>query len=176
MWRLFSPNEESEANQMTPTFKDEVMLAGWSETHNGGAKVTFWLSDSSALEAFKRMTVAKGKTAGQRLACVLVEIDDNEQPVGNEGTLKVPLIEPKKAGVTGLALLAVQWCQDVEFQSWLSLAFGDPVKNEQQAKEVVCYLCGITSRKELNTDPAAKNLFEQDIRGPYMLYQNKGQQ
>ncbi|WYX08203.1 hypothetical protein WJ978_19770 [Achromobacter xylosoxidans] len=62
-------------------FQGEVMLAGWSQTHNGGAKVTFWLQDDTDLEAFKAMTVAKGKTAGQRLALVAVEIGDDEQPV-----------------------------------------------------------------------------------------------
>jgi hypothetical protein len=68
-------------SDLTPVFHGEVMLAGWSESHNGGAKVTFWLSDPSELDAFRAMTVAKGKTAGQRLGCALVEIGDDDKPV-----------------------------------------------------------------------------------------------
>src|SRR5690554_2878297 len=91
-----------------PTFQGEVMLAGWSETHNGGAKVTFWLQDADDLAAFKAMTVAKGKTAGQRLALVAVEIGDDEQPVQRH--------EKPKGGE--LARLAGQLCQSAQFQGW----------------------------------------------------------
>lgn len=66
---------------MTPTFQDEVQLAGWSETHTGGPKVTFWLQDAEQLAVFKALTARKGNTAGHRFACVLVEIGDDEQPV-----------------------------------------------------------------------------------------------
>ena len=66
---------------ITPMFHSEVQLAGWSESHNGGCKVTFWLAQPSDLDAFRAMTVRKGNTAGQRLACALVEIGDDEQPV-----------------------------------------------------------------------------------------------
>lgn len=60
--------------------ESELMLAGWSESHSGGCKVTFWVQDSESLEPFKAMTVAKGKTAGQRLMAVFVEIGYDELP------------------------------------------------------------------------------------------------
>jgi len=63
---------------LKPAFEGELWLLGWRETHSGGATVTFQLSDPSELDAFRRMTVSKGKVAGQRLACVLVEIQDDE--------------------------------------------------------------------------------------------------
>lgn len=155
---------------MKPAFNEEVMLAGWSETHNGGAKVTFWLADSESLEAFKAMTVAKGKTAGQRLAMCLVEIDDNEQP-------KLPFSrtpEAKKEPITGLALLAVQWCKEPLFWQWLSENKGDLiVGDEATAKSVVCYRCLINSRKELNTNHRAADLFNSNIRLPYMDFLSK---
>jgi hypothetical protein len=69
---------------ITPTFSGEFQLAGWSESHNGGCKVTFWLADPSELDAFRAMTVRKGQQAGHRLAAVLVEIGDDEQPVQPE--------------------------------------------------------------------------------------------
>lgn len=30
-----------------PTINLEVMLAGWTESHSGGAKLTFWLPDGA---------------------------------------------------------------------------------------------------------------------------------
>lgn len=61
-----------------PTFHGEVMLAGWKESHNSGAIVSFWLPDSADLEVFKGLTAKKGNTAGQRFMAALVEIPDGE--------------------------------------------------------------------------------------------------
>lgn len=148
---------------MTPVFQDEVQLAGWSETHNGGAKVTFWLPDGMSLEPFRKMTVAKGKTAGQRLACVLVEIGDDEQPVQ-----EAQIVPMGGSRLSGLALLAVTWCQDAAFQKWLGVA------NEAEAKAAICTICGITSRKDLATSKEAASLFDQNVRGPYMMFISEG--
>jgi len=140
---------------MNPTFSGEVMLAGWSETHNGGAKVTFWLSDPEELAAFKRMTVAKGKTAGQRLACVLVEIGEDELP-------KQP--EPAKAEkLKGgpLAKLAGMWCQSKDFMEWLG------VSTPSEAKLFILEECGIDSRAELDHHQIAADIFHKNIREPY---------
>lgn len=76
---------------LTPAFHGELMLLSWRETHNGGASVTFQLADADDLHAFKRMTLKKGKVAGQRLAAVLVEIGDDEQPKTAE---RVPPVDP----------------------------------------------------------------------------------
>jgi len=140
---------------MNPTFSGEVMLAGWSETHNGGAKVTFWLSDPEELAAFKRMTVAKGKTAGQRLACVLVEIGEDELP-------KQP--EPAKAEeLKGgpLAKLAGMWCQSRDFMRWCGAA------SPSKAKLFILEVCGIESRVELDHNPVAAEIFHRRIRSVY---------
>jgi hypothetical protein len=154
---------------MTPTFQGEVMLAGWQESHNGGAKVTFWLPDATDLEAFRSMTVKKGNTAGQRLACVLVEIGDEEQP-----------LEPAtpKAEVGPLCKLAVRWCQDPQFQEWLKkldalrwIALnGSEDLGEEQAKAVMLDICGIESRKELDTQQHPAAVFHHAIRIPYNEY------
>lgn len=68
-------------SDITPTFHGEMQLAGWSESHNSGCKVTFWLQSSEDLEAFRALTVRKGNTAGQRFMAALVEVGDDEQPV-----------------------------------------------------------------------------------------------
>lgn len=60
-------------------FQGELMLAGWKDTHNGGATVTFWLPDPAELDVFRGMTAKKGNVAGQRFMAVLVEVQDDEK-------------------------------------------------------------------------------------------------
>jgi len=134
-------------------FQGEVMLAGWSQTHNGGAKVTFWLSDEDDLDAFKAMTVAKGKTAGQRLALVAVEIGDDEQPV-----IQQP--EAPKGGE--LAKLAGMFCQSVHFWEFCRCDDAD------EARDWILRVCGVQSRRELDHSPAAAKLFHDRVRKPYL--------
>ena len=159
---------------MTPVFQDEVMLAGWSESHNGGAKVTFWLSDPSALDAFRAMTVAKGKTAGQRLACVLVEIGDDEKPVNADVGIPIAqenqqlAAEKPKGGP--LAKLAGMWCEMPLFWDFLLWKHEYTVSNEPDAAKTVYELCGITSRAELDHNEQAAQKFKSLIRGPFQKY------
>lgn len=134
-------------------FQGEVMLAGWSQTHNGGAKVTFWLQDDADLEAFKAMTVAKGKTAGQRLALVAVEIGDDEQPVS-------PHAEKPKG--EKLTWLAIQFCKNPKFWEFAG------VSGEVAAREWILDACGsINSRSDLETDEEAADMFHANVRKPF---------
>lgn len=140
------------------------MLLAWSETHSGGAKVTFLLPDAESLEPFKAMTVAKGKTAGQRLALVAVEIGDDEQPVNqcdstilkpsNSGELKL------KGG--DLAKLAGVLCANPDFLEW-----GD-FSNESIAADWIRTTCGVSSRAELDHNPEAAQKFHRLVRIPFV--------
>lgn len=132
-------------------FQGEVMLAGWSQTHNGGAKVTFWLADDTDLEAFKAMTVAKGKTAGQRLALVAVEIGDDEQPKA----------QPEQKGGE-LAKLAAMFCQQPEFWEFCGQS------NAAEAAAWIRVVCHVPSRADLDHNPAAAKLFHDRVRKPYL--------
>jgi len=138
---------------MQPTFKDEVMLLGWSETHTGGAKITLQLPDSEALEPFKSMTVAKGKLAGQRLACVLVEIGDDEQPK-----------EPKPSRKHS------QWLSmrinEESFRRWIFIEFGGNKNYTEDffgADALVKQVLGISSKTEIDDDPEIEKLFIEKI-------------
>lgn len=144
-----------------PAFQGEVMLLGWSETHHGGAKVTFLLQDESDLAAFKAMTVAKGKTAGQRLAIVAVEIGDDEQPVAKTGNPVLQQDQGLKGGE--LAKLAGIFCQQPEF--W---EFADHSRNAAEAAEWIRFVCGISSRAELDHNDIAAQFFHEKIRKPYV--------
>ena len=148
---------------MTPTFSDEVQLAGWSESHTGGAKVTFWLQSSEALDAFRDLTARKGNTAGHRFACVLVEIGEDEQPVQ----------QPRKDTRGPLCKEACDLCENAVFQKWVATVGGNAKATAQCAKEVILSVCGIESRKELDTNPAAAEKFIKVIRMGFMRHQRK---
>lgn len=143
-------------NSLTPVFSGEVQLAGWSESHTGGCKVTLWLPSSEDLEPFRALTARKGNTAGHRFMAAFVEIGDNELP-----------IQPPKPKVGALCLLACQWCANEDF--W---TFAD-VFNEESAKQFILSACEIASRKELDTSPKAAANFERLIRKPFMRYQTQ---
>ncbi|KAA5921341.1 hypothetical protein F1536_23150 [Achromobacter xylosoxidans] len=140
-------------------FQGEVMLAGWSQTHNGGAKVTFWLADDTDLEAFKAMTVAKGKTAGQRLALVAVEIGDDEQPVSPHA----PDISPQAEKPKGekLSWLAFNLCRNPDFLDWVGL------ESEEVAADHIRAVCEVGSRSDLDHDVTAAARFHEQIRKPF---------
>lgn len=166
---------------ITPMFHSEVQLAGWSESHNGGCKVTFWLAQPSDLDAFRAMTVRKGNTAGQRLACALVEIGDDERPVPPE---------PRKGGE--LAKLAGQWCRLPEFASFIrpiydramggdGSSYGDVSPRRDfggdesaYARHCILVLCNIDSRAELDHNAEAAEKFHRLIRLPFVEHLSAG--
>lgn len=149
-------------SSVTSTFAGEMQLAGWSETHTGGCKVTFWLQSSAELDAFRALTVRKGNVAGHRFMAALVEIGDDEQPVQPP-----PAAEPLKGGE--LAKLAGKWCANPEFWHWLNSTFesADYVDSAKDAAALVRYLCCCESRRELDHDAQAARNFHTIIRGPF---------
>lgn len=162
---------------MTPTFSGEVQLAGWTDSHNGGAKVTFWLPERSQLDVFAGLTARKGNTAGHRFAMVLVEIGDDEQPVVQETPRPDETTMPPPGGP--LSRLAGLWCQDPAFQAWVATqeGFGAVIRTappgmqpDDMAKLVVRAVCNVQSRAEIDHSPEAAALFHNQIRLPYSAY------
>ena len=75
---------------------------------------------------------------------------------------------------TGLAYLAVQWCKQPMFWDFLNDHVAlTPVLNEADAKALILQHCGIDSRKELNTNAVAAEIFERTFRQPCMTYMQK---
>lgn len=171
----------TERPTITPLYAGEMQLAGWSESHTGGCKVTFWLSGPDELAAFRALTVRKGNTAGHRMMAVFVEIGDDELPVQQPAkpvnTLPAStelIAEPKPSALGDACYRTVQWCADPQFWAWInSTTHGGilwHIKSEREAKEFVCEICGVTSRKELDTDNEANKAWHRLIREPYRLY------
>lgn len=143
----------------TPFFADEMQLVAWRDSHTNGPTVTFRLNSSEDLEAFRSITMAKDGKAGQRIAAVLVLIADDETPQ-----------EPVQAShrkLGPLALLAVKWCRDPGFRSWL---FDGQDSNEDGASEELKRICGVGSRREIDLLPSAAMRFHKQIREPYSKF------
>lgn len=153
-------------SEIRPTFTGEMQLAGWSETHNGGCKVTFWLPDAADLDAFRALTVRKGNTAGHRFMAALVEVGDDEQPV------QQPTTKDTAPAGGALAKLAGMWCSDPDFWRFLSDRTPSitPVIGPETAAQVIRDVCQIESRAELDHKPGSAEMFHAEIRIPFMRW------
>lgn len=88
-----------------------------------------------------------------------------------------PLEIPKLKGGE-LSRLAGIWCLDERFQNWLQtfymIAWTDAGAHEEldeeRAAHVVRWLCGVTSRADLDHNTEAKALFDELFRIPYSQY------
>lgn len=142
---------------MEPAYQGELMLAGWTDNHNTGAKVTFWLPDTESLEAFRHLTVRKGNTAGQRFMAVLVQIGDDDKPIepGSDNARQTHITSHSAA------LL----CKSDAFQRFVQTKLGyissNPSEREEDAAVYVREFCGIRSRSELDSNERARSLFGQ---------------
>lgn len=188
--------------EMRQGISAELMLLNWNESANSGCKLIFEIS-ADELEPFKALRTRAGKkVSGQRFAAVLVLIDDDETPVSAEQAPKpadkevkeklndnAELASPARRGgfsdaVGPRARLAVQWCAQERFANWLDASFPHISEelgvaatgaHEEFSKRVLRDLCGIDSRKELDTNEEAGKHFDTVIRHPYSLFlKNEG--
>lgn len=148
---------------MKPSFAGEIQLAGWSESHNGGCKVTFWLPSPDDLDAFRALTVRKGNTAGHRFMAALVEIGDDERPV-----------EPEAPKGGPLAKEAALLCRNPAFREWLMLndSRGSTCTEEEAAREMRDCL-GISSRSEIDGNHEKAAQFIDWYRVPFMRWRRE---
>jgi hypothetical protein len=152
---------------MTHLFKGELQLLRWSETSNQGAVVTFQLSDVRDLDAFKDLTLAKKGMAGQRIAAMMMLVDDLDAAIEDAETVYVAYEEPKnKPG--DLCIMACKFCADTNFHYWVYSVCMNRCLCEEDAKQFILRTCNTTSRKYLDTDHAAKHIFLTEIRAPFL--------
>jgi len=181
------------------TFGCEVQLLAWSETSQGGARITLQLADAEDLSFFQALTMKKGRgkeaIAGQRLMAGFAEIGDDEKPVKHEPTERNLAIEAETREISalagnvkmrsstsrfpdGLCGLAVKWLADEHFLRWIETCYpsvwdalqGD---SEARAKYIICTTCGIESRSELNTNGVAAETFRSEFLLPYSEQRRK---
>jgi len=74
-----------------------------------------------------------------------------------------------------LCIMACVFCRDAQFLAWLNhlaVLGGEPEglapATEADAKEFITTLCGVTSRNDLDRDPAAAQRFHELVRLPFL--------
>lgn len=83
-----------------------------------------------------------------------------------------PEPEPKeKPGL--LCIMACKFCADSQFWKWMQRHLNCDVTNADEAKDVIYDICRITTRKELDTNAAAAEIFHNEIRGPFVAWRDK---
>lgn len=150
---------------MKPTFQGEMQLMNWGESSQSGAWVKFWI-ESESLESFRDLKTKSGKIAGHRMMAVLVEINDQEEPMQREPE---PLAAQEKPMGGDLARMAGVFCNDPVFWEFLMFAYpGKFITNEADAACAIRTLCCVKSRAELDHSISSSLIFHNEIRKPFL--------
>lgn len=72
----------------------------------------------------------------------------------------------------GLTRLSAMWCRDALFLAWLSEIAGQPISSDDAAC-AVREACGVTSRRELETNPDAARAFNHKVRRPFLAWRDQ---
>jgi hypothetical protein len=158
------------------SYQGEVMLANWSDTAAAGRQVVFWLeegADADTEHPFKQYTRRLRGHAGTRFQAVLVEIDDEGQPVPR-GTMEEqhPRATPRLKG-GAISKNAGILCKDADFQRYLSeiakVAAEDErvTVDETIAAEYMRTMCEIESRADLDHNRNAQLAYENKVVSPF---------
>lgn len=143
---------------MKPLYSGEVQFRRYSDTSSQGQSVTFSLASREDLEAFIGME-------GKRFAAVFVQIGDDEQPVDPP--------EPKaesRPAIGELGRWAAIRCTEAPFQEWVGHQLKEGGIREPEAAQYIRQVCGVESRKEIDTNPEAFDKFHRLIRIPYSKF------
>lgn len=151
-------------------FRGEMQLLRWSDTSTNGATVTFQLADVRDLDKFKELTLAKKGMAGQIIAAIMVKVDDEPAPEVAPAAAPEPKTKPGE-----LCIMACTFCAMRDFRDWASNWASNPVlvESEEDAKSFILETCGVTSRKELDTDKMAAIRFHTVIREPFLRWKQQ---
>lgn len=78
-----------------------------------------------------------------------------------------------------LRIMACVFCKEPMFHKWMltqraavAILCAANISNEAAAKEFILQVCGVASRNDLDTNPAAAELFHQHIRRPFLEWRD----
>ena len=69
-----------------------------------------------------------------------------------------------------LARLAAIWCRDPDYRAWRARCTQRTIPSEEEARQEILVVCGVSSRRELDHSPEAKAKFDARFRQPYLAY------
>jgi len=143
-------------------FKGEVQFAAYSDSSRGGPRITLRLDDRDKLQSFVGQE-------SKRYAMVLVELGADEQPVPQPAQPSQSKSQ-EWAKLGPLCRWAVERCGEEQFRDWVRMEFGSAMDGDltaAQCGDVLKGLCGVESRKDLDTDKAAGALFREVVMQRY---------
>lgn len=158
--------------ESTPIYADQVMMAGWGEDNGKGQWVRFWLDESAATHPFAGLDRKKAGERGTFLMCVLIELDDTGDAIDQDLKAKIEK-RTRRSKASQVAIMVrsatfVQWLREkapADLTRKVTLNAGD--WNGDLAHRYVRYVLNIESFRQLDTDKAAFQRFEKEIRKPY---------
>jgi hypothetical protein len=166
-------------------FASEVMLAGWKDSSYGGQSFTLWLDEEADRHPFAGFGRRKNGTPGQMFIIALVEIDDNDEAVGQQqrerahgsggvpATIGAPGTAVARTGappargrkLSSVAHLIVTSPMFVRYlqETRPNLAKWTPELARRWVKGEI----NVESLSQLDRESAAAKRFEEQIRKPY---------
>lgn len=140
----------------------EASSAGVKDMADGSLRITFEFEPRHAAEAF-----ALFGPRGRAVAVAALKDGAAAAP-----DIAHPISEKKEREQLGdLCYRAVMWCSDPEFQRWLLSTRRLPVANAADAAQVIKEVCGVETRKHLDTIAEAGEIFRKEFVGPWQKHQ-----
>jgi len=165
--------DADEYNERLIAYHGEIQLIEnkWSDVSGYVTRMQLHESDEGGhpLKTYHR---------GTRFHLVLVEVDDDEQPIDQMTKQRINkhLTNMQKGG--RYSKEAGMLCRDPQFQRYLyRLGKIDPTWDEKMrteaARHYVCQVCNIESRKELDHDEHKAQAFRNNVTGPFLDFGRK---
>lgn len=98
-----------------------------------------------------------------RWGVAMVWIGDNEELI----------VTPQQEVGAKAVQLAGIICHDKDFHVWLGKEVGEPIFGEDECRDTLCSVLGITSRKDLKEDAEARIQFDR-MMDTYRMYRETG--
>lgn len=153
-------------------FKGEMMLAGGGNPLGQGMWVRFWLDDESSHHPFAGCAGRRGDNPGDLFMAMFVELDSDDEPINQEKRKRAERANGRQSTLCTwacarsndklfLTYLAenVETKQGLRSESWW--------RDEDRVAWWIRWTCGIESRKDLDSNPEAAEIFHERIRRPY---------
>lgn len=150
----------------------ELMLANWQDSSASGHSVEFWCPPPDegmhVFEGFERNK--------DSFMAALVELDDDEEPIDQSARAVVEEAEksPQRRSQR-LSQVAALMCQNRSFLEYIVRDEpGHPyLPTKEQAADWMRKQLGIGSRSELDRNPAVAARFHEQIRKPFVTWQER---
>lgn len=146
----------------------ELMLANWTDSSASGHSVEFWCPPPDqgmhVFEGFERNK--------DSFMAALVELDSDDAVIDQKKRAVVEEAEksPHRAGQR-LSQVAAMMCQNRSFLEYLLAEALPYTPTPEQAADWMREKLGIGSRAELDRDPALAQRFHEQIRKPFVAWQ-----